>query len=68
MLNVVAYTFELLAFIKVHSNSVTMYTREIVLKNLPPYKIENYTGSGSCLAGFFNPDGGEVEEQFCLKP
>jgi PAS domain S-box-containing protein len=67
MLNVVAYTFELLAFIKVHSNSVTMYTREIVLKNLPPYKIENYTGSGSCLAGFFNPDGGEVEEQFCLE-
>lgn len=69
MLNVVAYTFELMAFINVRSNSLTMYTREMVLKNLPPYKIEGYAGSVGRLAGFFNPDGGdaEVEEQFCLE-
>ncbi|MGI6058082.1 MAG: PAS domain-containing protein [Blautia sp.] len=42
MLNVVAYTFELMAFIDVNDGRVTMYTRQTVLENLSPYILEGY--------------------------
>ncbi len=42
LLNMIAYTFELACFIELDTNVLTMYTRETVLKNLPPYSISNY--------------------------
>ena len=38
----VAYTFELMAFIDVNDGRVTMYTRQTVLENLSPYILEGY--------------------------
>lgn len=42
LLNMIAYTFDLACFLHVGSGSMTMYTRETVLKNLSPHIIENY--------------------------
>ena len=36
MLHVIAYTFELAGFINISQRSLTLYTRETVLENLPP--------------------------------
>ena len=46
MLNVVAYTFELMAFIDVNDGRVTMYTRQTVLENLSPYNFGGIQGAG----------------------
>mgnify|MGYP000335027007 CR=1 FL=1 len=46
MLNVVAYTFELMAFIDVNDGRVTMYTRQTVLENLSPYIFGGIQGAG----------------------
>lgn len=40
LLNVIAYTFELMAFVNISSGNLTMYTREIVLEKLSPLIIE----------------------------
>lgn len=42
LLNMLAYSFELALFVDLDSNGFTMYTRENVLKNLPPYTSDNY--------------------------
>lgn len=42
MLNMLAYTFELLGFVNIRSKRFTIYTRETVLKNLQPRVEENY--------------------------
>lgn len=42
LLNMIAYTFDLAGFIDVSTKRMTMYTRQTVLENLPPYIIENY--------------------------
>lgn len=42
LLHVIAYTFELAGFINVTTGRLTSYTRETVLKNLPPYLVERY--------------------------
>lgn len=43
MLHVIAYTFELAGFINISQRSLTLYTRETVLENLPPYFVEQYS-------------------------
>ncbi len=53
LLNVVAYTFELLAIINVDSGHLTVHTRKTVLENLPPYTVEDY-----------NEHVGEIAESF----
>ena len=42
LLHMIAYTFELAAFINLGSRNLTLYTRESVLENLPPYLMECY--------------------------
>ena len=38
----IAYTFDLACFIDVGTKKMTMYTRQTVLENLPPYQITDY--------------------------
>ena len=68
MLNVVAYTFELMEFIDVITGGLVMYTREIVLRNLPPLKSEHYEGPWERAGEYYDPQGGreEVDRLFCL--
>ncbi|WP_243134299.1 PAS domain-containing hybrid sensor histidine kinase/response regulator [Enterocloster asparagiformis] len=47
MLHVIAYTFELAGFINISQSSLTLYTRETVLENLPPYFVEQYSDAVS---------------------
>lgn len=42
LLHVIAYTFELAGFINVTTGQFTMYTRDTVLENLPPFLVEQY--------------------------
>lgn len=42
LLHVIAYTFELAGFIDISGGHLTLYTRETVLPDLPPYYVENY--------------------------
>ena len=44
-LNMLAYTFELAGLIDIANGRFLMYTRNTVLKNLPPYIIQNYNRS-----------------------
>lgn len=69
LLNMIAYTFELAAFIDHSSRKATIYTRQTVLENLAPYAIEDYTSSLECLAEYydFKSGGGEAREQLCLE-
>jgi PAS domain-containing protein len=68
MLNIMAYTFELMGFINVRSNSLTMYTRQTVLENLSPYVLADYDSAVERFSGYYDPDGDkrEVREQFRL--
>ena len=64
----IAYTFEMIGFIDIDTGRTTMYTRQIVLENLPPYVVEDYTKSAGRLAEFYESDGGQdnAQKQFCL--
>lgn len=42
LLHMMAYTFELMGLLDVGSGSVTVYTRNMVLENLPPDTTEDY--------------------------
>lgn len=42
LLNVVAYTFELLAIINIDTGHLTLHTRETVQENLSPFTVDNY--------------------------
>ena len=42
LLRMIAYTFELAGFIELSTERLTLYTREMVIKNLPPYIVERY--------------------------
>ncbi len=55
LLNVIAYTFELLAFISTDLGSLTLYTRQTVLENLPPMVVDNYDEALERLKGFYDP-------------
>ena len=45
-----------------------MYTRQIVLENLPAYVVEDYTKSAGRIAEFYESDGGQdnARKQFSL--
>ena len=68
LLHMIAYTFDLAGFIDVSSGRLTMYTRQTVLENLPPYHIENYE---CAIERFTEPYGVEqqkdIDKQFRLK-
>lgn len=42
LLNMLAYTFEVACFLDLNSCRMTMYTRETVMKNLPPHCVSDY--------------------------
>lgn len=42
LLNMIAYTFDMACFFERDSEILTMYTRDIVLKNLSPYVVTDY--------------------------
>lgn len=68
MLNMLAYTFELAGFIDISSRMMTMYTRQTVLENLPPYIIEDYDKAVKGFACDYGVEGEDkgAEKQFCL--
>lgn len=41
LLNMMAYSFELMAFFDISSKKITIYTRQIVLGNMPPIQIDD---------------------------
>lgn len=49
LLAVIAYTFEILTFINVEENRMILYTRKMVLENLPPFVAENYSKELTCM-------------------
>ena len=69
LLNVAAYTFELLGLIQVVSGRMTMHTRRTVLENLPPFVVEDYSASIGLVAEYYNPGGGTevLESQLRLE-
>lgn len=66
LLNVIACTFELLAFINIESDCLTLYTRQAVLENLPPYTVESYSGSLGRLSNVYGSGKQDdaIEERF----
>lgn len=69
LLNMIAYTFDLAAFIHVGSRHFTMYTRQMVLEGLPPYQTDDYSRAAEQFIGRYGTaeDAAEVLEQFSLK-
>lgn len=69
LLNMMAYTFELMVFIEAASGHLTMYTRQTVLENLSPYTLEDYNLSLDRLEQFYISEegAGAVKEQFNLQ-
>lgn len=69
LLNMIAYTFELACFIELDSNVLTMYTRETVLKNLPPYMLTDYNSKIVKLSSRFGEgdDTAEIEMQLSVE-
>lgn len=68
LFRVIAYTFEILAFIDVNTRQLTFYNRKTVLENLPPFMMEDYDKAVSDFSHYFAPekDRKEVQEQFLL--
>ena len=66
LLNMIAYTFELACFINMNSTSLTMYTRETVLKNLAPNYLDKYEDALKEFALHFGraEDREETSRQF----
>lgn len=56
MLNVMAYTFELMGFIDIQSRAFTMYTRQIILENLPPCVMSDYDEAVTEILGLYSPE------------
>lgn len=69
LLNVIAYTFDLLALITISDNHFVMYTRQVILENLPPYMSDNYEKAAKGFSGQYGTGGDEkeIQEQFRLE-
>lgn len=72
LLNVVAYTFELLAIINIDTGRLTLHTRDTVLENLSPLTVDNYNKhvgqiAASFGAGLTGPVRDEIEKQVRLE-
>ena len=64
LLNMIAYTFDLACFINISLGTLTMYTRETVLKNLSPYFFERYDDT---VEGFAADYGTEEERDEAVR-
>lgn len=68
MLHIMAYTFEMIGFIDICSDRLTMYTRQTVLENLAPYVADGYSSLLGQFTRSYVPDGGlDAREQFRLE-
>lgn len=69
LLRVIAYTFELAAFVDVGSRRLTLYTRESVLENLPPNIVENYDNHIMYFVDQYGAEDGreEARRQFNIQ-
>ena len=69
LLNMMAYTFELMGFVNIHTGHITMYTRDAVLQNLAPYMSDNYNESIGYFSHFYHSEEGQddIRKQFCLE-
>lgn len=63
LLNVVAYTFELLSMVNISTGHLTIHTRQTVLEKLPPYAVDDYDGHVGQIAGSFGPDMTDAERK-----
>lgn len=68
LLNMMAYAFELMGFIDLHTNQFTMYDRQTVLQNLAPYVVDDYDTAVGGFAEFYGSDENkdEAKNQFCV--
>ena len=60
LLNVIAYTFELLALVSLDTGRLTLYTRQTILENLPPLVLEDYS---SAVEHFFTAHAPDAERE-----
>lgn len=69
LLNMIAYTFELASFISLDTGILTMYTREIVLKNLTPYTAEHYEEAMELFTSRYSTEENSesMRREFCLE-
>ncbi len=69
LLNMIAYTFDLAGFIHTGSGRFTMYTRQMVLENLPPYQTQDYDQATQQFVGCYGTqeDTEGVKHQFLLE-
>lgn len=69
LLHVIAYTFEVAGFINMGNGSFTLYERQTVLDNLPPFYMENYDEAVRRFVERFGAAEGQEEarEQFRLE-
>ena len=69
LLRVIAYTCDLACFVDAATGGFAMYTRQMVLENLPPHTAPNYNAVLDNLAGYFETaaDREAVKQQFHLQ-
>lgn len=69
LLNIMAYTFELVGFINIYSRSLTMYTRRTILENLSPYEMDDYEEAVGRFISRYDAEGAgeEAKCQFSLE-
>ena len=67
LLNIIAYTFEILAFVDIEADQLTLYTRQTVLENLPPYIVKDYSSSPDPLLGIYFPEGQKDAIEKCFR-
>ncbi len=69
LLHMMAYTFELMGLLDTGSGTVTMYTRKMVLENLPPDTIENYREAVGMFTDYdiASESALEVQNQFQIE-
>ena len=61
LLNIMAYTFELVGFINIYSRSLTMHTRQTVLENLSPYVRDDYETAVEKFISRYDSEGASEE-------
>lgn len=69
LLNMMAYTFELMGILHTGSGRFTMYTRQTVLENLSPFIMEDYSHAVPQFTALYGTaeDQEEVQEQFRME-
>ena len=67
LLNMLAFTFDVMGILDISGESVTLYTRQMVLENLPPRLFEQFSDSVEYFigAGASEEVSQDVRSQFC---